>query len=147
MKQFSYVKFKPTIEMDLKVIHSHRDLLDQLDNSSRSYLLLYKKGTDQSDCALRNLQSLKLDTPDLQVMAADVNEVRDIHTQYGVNSVPTLLAFEAKDFKNLVKGCHEENFYKSYFENIILNSKLPTAINRQKELLYIPRRLVPGAPL
>jgi glutaredoxin-like YruB-family protein len=98
-------------------------LLDQLGNASRSYLLLYKEGADQSDCALKNLRALELDAPDIQLMAANVKEVRDIHTQYGVNSVPTLLAFEDLEFKNLVKGCHEENFYKSYFENIIFELK------------------------
>ncbi len=129
--------------MDLKVIKSHSDLLGHLNGVSRSYLLLYKKGTDQSDCALENLQSLELNASDIQLMAADVNDVRDIHAQYGVSTVPTLLAFESTKFKNLVKGCHDKSFYKSYFENIIFEMK---ASNNDKPAKRVTVYTTPTCP-
>ena len=45
-----------------------------------------------------------------------MNEVRDIHTKYGISSVPTLLEFENEKLKNVVKGCQTVEYY-----NIILS--------------------------
>ncbi len=108
--------------MKLIDISSHSDLLSHLKDTKSAYLLLYKKGSDQSDCAKSNLESVKVENKEMVVMAADVSMVRDIHTNYGVTSAPTLLEFENEKFKNNIKGCQEMNFYKSYFENIIFET-------------------------
>lgn len=105
--------------MKLIDISSHSDLISHLKDTKSAYLLLYKKGSDQSDCAKNNLESVKVENKEMVVMAADVSKVRDIHGNYGVTSAPTLLEFENEKFKNNIKGCQEMNFYKSYFENII----------------------------
>ncbi len=108
--------------MKLIDISSHSDLISHLKDTKSAYLLLYKKGSDQSDCAKSNLESVKVENKKMVVMAADVSKVRDIHGNYGVTSAPTLLEFENEKFKNNIKGCQEMNFYKSYFENIIFET-------------------------
>lgn len=110
--------------MEVTQINAHRELLDQIRDAKNVYLLLYKSGSQQSDCAYKNLNTVKIDSEDIKVLAADVTNVRDIHEQYGVTSVPTLLEFKSGALKNLVKGCHEEGFYKSYFDNIIYELKI-----------------------
>lgn len=105
--------------MEIGTIQSHDMLVEHLKNSRRLFLLLYKKGSEKSDCAYRNLKKLENTPEDIVVLAADVTGVRDIHEKYGVSSVPAFLEFEQGKYKNLLKGCHEEGFYKSYFENII----------------------------
>jgi glutaredoxin-like YruB-family protein len=107
--------------MKLIDINSHSELINHLKGTKSAYLLLYKKGSDQSDCAKNNLKSVDLDNKEMVVMAADVSKVRDIHTQYGITSAPTLLEFENEKFKNNIRGCQKVDFYKSYFENIVFN--------------------------
>ena len=109
--------------MKVKSIHSHGELLGALGEEKNSYLLLYKKDSNQSTCAKENLEKVALESEDIHVYSADVSEVRDIHGNYGIKSVPTLLEFEGKRFKNVLKGCHDAGFYKSYFENIIYELK------------------------
>lgn len=104
-------------------INSHNELVDHLKGTKSAYLLLYKKGSEQSDCAKNNLEAVEVDDKNMVVLAADVSKVRDIHTQYGITSAPTLLEFENEKFKNNIKGCQEVDFYKSYFENIIFEIK------------------------
>ena len=109
--------------MNIKQIHSHNELMSELSNLKNAYLLLYKEDSSQSSCAKKNLEDLKLESEDIHVYAADVSEVRDIHGNYGIKSVPSLIEFEESKFKNVLKGCLDAEYYKSYFENIIYELK------------------------
>ena len=104
--------------MELKKINSQSELLISLQENEKSYLLLYKSGAEQSECAINNLQQLNNNFKTV-VHSVDVAEVRDIHEKYGINSVPTLLEFTKSKFIKSIKGCHEPNFFKSVFENSV----------------------------
>jgi len=101
--------------MKFKEIASYNEFLEAVKDHGKSYLMLYKKGSETSDCAMNNLQMV--DENKLVVCAADVNQVRDIHEKYGIKSVPSLLAFEKGVFQNVVKGCNNPDFYRSFFES------------------------------
>lgn len=105
-------------------IHSHKEMLDKIGNKERAFVLLYKKGSEQSDCSLRNLQEVDAGNMGKNLFLADVSEVRDIHPVYGITSAPAILEFENGHFTNVLKGCHEPGFYKSLFENAIYSAKI-----------------------
>lgn len=109
--------------MKVKNIHSYDELKGELAQSKNAYLLLYKKDSENSKCAKSNIENIQLESSDIQVYFADVSEVRDIHENYGIKSVPTLIEFEESKFKNVLKGCLDSNYYKSYFENVIYELK------------------------
>ena len=108
--------------MELKKINSHSELLISLQENEKSYLLLYKSGAEQSECAINNLQQLN-NNFNTVLYSADVKEVRDIHEKYGITSVPTLLEFNKIQYIKSLKGCHEPNFFKSVFENSVFVSQ------------------------
>ena len=95
---------------------------------------MYKSGSQQSDCAYNNLTGLEVNSKDIRVVAADVNNVRDIHEKYNITSVPSLLEFKSGALRNIVKGCHEEGFYKSYFDNVIYELKVASNDKPQKRV-------------
>ncbi len=107
----------------MKSIKSHEELLKHLGQNEKSYLLLYKKGTENSDCAFQNVTKLSDQLKELQVFVADVNSVRDIHPAYSVNSAPTLIEFNQTQPVNMYKGCHDEQYFKSIFEEAYHNLK------------------------
>ena len=107
-----------------KEIHSHKEMLDQVSQKQRAFVLLYKKGSEQSDCSLKNLAKTDAGEMEQNIFLADVSTVRDIHPVYKVTSVPTMLEFENGNFVNVLKGCHEPNFYKSLFENAVYAAKM-----------------------
>ena len=109
--------------MELREITSQDGMLERLRENKRSYVLLYKAGSDTSECARKNIQQAALSNREIGFFEADVIKVRDIHAKYGITSVPTLLEFEGPDFKNTIKGCQDPAFYKGYFENIIYELK------------------------
>jgi len=113
-----------------KIITSHKELMSQIADKEKAYVLLYKKGSEQSECSLRNLQETEAGDEKVNVYLADVSEVRDIHPIYGITSVPTMLEFDHGRFVNTLKGCHEPGFYKSFFENAIYAAKV--AANKEK---------------
>ncbi|MFA6618743.1 MAG: thioredoxin family protein [Candidatus Neomarinimicrobiota bacterium] len=105
----------------LKAIHSHEELKKEIKSDGTVYLLLYKKGTDASDCAYENISKAASAAQDITLLCADVNEVRDIHEHYEINSVPNLLIFDKGELKNIVKGCNENGLYSSLFEQMPLS--------------------------
>jgi glutaredoxin-like YruB-family protein len=111
--------------MDFKTLNSHKELLSEIEGKDKAFVLLYKKGSELSECALNNSKKAFANNPKLNVYTVDVKQVRDIHPAYNVSSAPTMLVFENGKFKKLVKGCHDENYFNAVFNNIIvkLNEK------------------------
>jgi glutaredoxin-like YruB-family protein len=100
-------------------INSWEELQEQAGALDTAYLLLYKSGSDQSDCALKNLAGSVEEKRGLPVFSADVNVVRDIHVRYNIDSVPVLLELEKGESRNIIKGCHKEGFLNAFFENAL----------------------------
>ena len=88
-------------------------------DKERAYLLLYKKGADKSECALRNVELGLKDIAGIEVYVADVTSTRDIHPAYSVTTVPTLIEFDKGAAKNVVKGCNNSNYYKALFDDAL----------------------------
>lgn len=105
-------------------VQSHKELLKAIEGKERAFVLLYKKGSEQSECSLKNIQQITENESDVNVYMADVTTVRDIHIEYNITSVPTMLEFENGKFLNVLKGCHEPGFYKSFFENAVYAAKI-----------------------
>lgn len=80
---------------------------------STVWLLLYKNGSEQSDCAFENYQKVADVKNRDSLFYANVAEVRDIHTEYGITSVPTLIKFEQGTVKKIIKGCHQPEQFKA----------------------------------
>jgi len=95
-------------------VNSYKELESEISAEGRAFLLLYKGGTEQSDCALKRLE--KLDGPiSSYLFTADVNNVRDIHERYEISTAPSLVVFEEGKLVNIIKGCQTESAYGSVF--------------------------------
>ncbi|MEN8118169.1 MAG: thioredoxin family protein [Bacteroidota bacterium] len=100
----------------MKGIDSLNVLKKELQSNESVWLLLYKKGAAQSDCAFGNFSKTEDIAENNVLCFTDVNEVRDIHPEYKITSVPTLLNFEKGELKNIVKGCHQPEQFKAIFD-------------------------------
>ena len=103
--------------MEIKNINSYQELDSLLKPGTKSYLLLYKKGSEQSDCAMNHYNEASTKVQDVQLLAANVSEVRDIHEKYGISSAPTMIEFDGRELKNTVKGCHQASYFQSIIED------------------------------
>lgn len=109
--------------MAVEQINSHAELTKKIENVSNAYLLLYKEGSDQSECARKNVEEVASSNKDAKIFMANVAQVRDIHPEYSINSVPAMLEFEKGAFKNTIKGCHQKDFYQNLLDRIIFEAK------------------------
>ena len=100
-------------------IDSNTDLQESLKESGKAFLLLWKKGSEQSECARKGFEASSGKHPEIMSFAADVMVVRDIHENYGITSVPALLQFDGKLIRNVIKGCHPESFYTGLLEEAV----------------------------
>ncbi len=102
----------------MKTLTSLQELKKETGSNENVWLLLYKSGSAQSDCAYENfLTAAKKAIESNKVLcSADVNEVRDIHPEYNVTSVPALLHFEKGSMRNMVKGCHQPEQFNVIFD-------------------------------
>ena len=93
-------------------VKSYKELDSGISGQERAFLLLYKGGAEQSDCALKRLENLEgVDSSSL--FTADVNSVRDIHARFDITTAPSLLIFEEGKLVNIIKGCQTESAYGS----------------------------------
>jgi glutaredoxin-like YruB-family protein len=79
----------------------------------QAFVLIYKKGMEQSECAFKNLESALIAETRSKVFVVDTNLTRDIHPAFGVTTAPTLLSFEKDILIGEIKGCHDATFYRS----------------------------------
>lgn len=93
-------------------IQSYSELERLIFNAERSFLLLYKGGSEQSECALNRISNLELDDGKF-VMTADVNQVRDIHERFSIDTAPSLLVFRKHKVINIVRGCQTQSAFGS----------------------------------
>ena len=103
----------------MKEISNLKELKLSLQANENIWLLLYKKGSEQSDCAYENFKKTEAKSEKNALCFADVNEVRDIHPEFKITSVPSLLHFEKGELKNVVKGCHQPDQFKIIFEKAV----------------------------
>lgn len=98
--------------MNTKTVNSYKDLESEITSRERAFLLLYKSGADQSDCALERIQNIKSEES-TDLLTADVNIVRDIHKRFEITTAPSLVVFENGMMVNVIKGCQTESAYGS----------------------------------
>ncbi len=123
--------------MSLKEINSHSEMLELLIPDSRNYVLLYKKGSDASDCSFKNIEEALSTGITTNIVAANVALVKDIHLNYGVSTVPTLLVFHGDKFEKTIKGCNDDGYYASLFENVMFSaSSNKTGIRQPRVTVY-----------
>ncbi len=123
--------------MKIKELDSFQDLNEQLDTQKKTYLLLYKSGAEKSDCAYQNLvKAAENAKQEVQVLTADVTNVKDIHGKYDIQTAPSLLYFEGTSFKKSVKGCQSDEFYQSLFSNSLYSTQGDTGTRQKRVIVY-----------
>jgi glutaredoxin-like YruB-family protein len=120
--------------MEIINIESKQDFESKIANQEKAWCLIYKKGSMQSDCAVNNLSKAIKDKEELVILGVNVGEVKDIHKDYGINTAPSLLEFEKSQFKNLVKGCQNEDFYKNLIEESLYRIEMSKNDKPQKRV-------------
>ncbi len=122
--------------MTLKTVNSHDHMLSLMNEGEKNYVLLYKKGSETSECSLKSIENVVSGGTKANVVAADVSSVRDIHEKYGITSAPTLLVFQGKDFEKTVKGCNDDGYYKSLFESALFNASADNDKPQKRVTVY-----------
>jgi len=117
-------------------IHSNTELSEVLAKQKRSFVLLYKSGSESSECALGNFAKATEDAQSIATYVVDVNTVRDVHTVYGVSSVPTLLEFKDAELSGLTKGCHEAGFFANLLQNAVFVANMPEGKSFKSVTIY-----------
>lgn len=115
------VKFIKKI-MAMQTITSLNQLKHKFTDKEKTFVLVYKKGVAVSDCAFNALKSASEKHSKENVYAVNAPEYPEIHTHYQVISAPSLLIFEGDKLKDIVKGCHDESYFKQLFESATNNA-------------------------
>ena len=107
----------------MKEINSYDELQSLVSSNEKAYLLLYKQGSEQSECALTNLKKAMFDNDKVGIYITNVARVRDIHTRYNITTAPSMIEFEKGTFKNVVKGCHDPSYFRAIFEDAVYHAE------------------------
>lgn len=109
---------------------------DLLKKKDKLYLLVHKTGSTISDCAFHSLKEVTTNNKMDNILYVDAVNYPEIHKHYGVTSAPTLLVFEKGQLKDLIKGCHDSQFYKQIFENTVFYQKAQKSTQQKNVTVY-----------
>ncbi|HOK62176.1 MAG TPA: thioredoxin family protein [Tenuifilum sp.] len=112
------------------------EFTEQIKGKERAYLLVFKKGTGVSDCAFSAVNEAVNTTRMDNVFYVDAPTYPEIHKYYGVTSAPSLLVFEKGQLKDMVKGCHDTQFYKQLFENAVFQQRVQNSTQQKSVTVY-----------
>ncbi len=121
--------------MELKSVSSFDELKKELKKNEKGFVLLYKPGSDASECALDRLENQAVEQGNIAVLKVDVSKTRDIHPKYNITSVPSLLQFDKEELKNVIKGCMTEDYYKSVINGLYSKSTSAGGEEKQKKVV------------
>lgn len=99
----------------MRTVVSREDLEEKLGQSRRVFLLVHKKGAEQSDVAYANLEKASSSKSDT-VFSCDVTQVHDVHSHFGITTVPVFLSFENGRIKQALKGAQTLEQYQRLLE-------------------------------
>lgn len=95
-------------------INSLSDFKEKLSAQPDLFLLIYKRGSEQSNCVLSNLEATNPPNSPV-VFSANAAEVRDVHPEYDITSAPTLIEFRKGLPLRYLKGCHQHGVLEAFF--------------------------------
>jgi len=120
----------------MKEVKTLNELTKQIKATDKAYLLVFKKGTGVSDCAFSAVNEAATAVKMDNVYYVDAPNYPEIHKYYGVTSAPSLLVFEKGQLKDMVKGCHDTQFYKQLFENAVYQQKAQNTPQQKSVTVY-----------
>lgn len=94
-----------------------RDHLRKVRQEHADFLVLAFWGefSGAAQRALAELEEFSREEDGLPVYVVDVQEVRGLHKEFGVEKVPTVLALEAGKVTRLIEGVQSARFYAVHF--------------------------------
>ena len=98
-------------------VNSFDNFQNWLEKHPKLFLLVYKQGSEKSDCAISNLENIK-NKPADPVLSLNVAEVRDVHPAYQITSAPVIMEFKNKKPVRQLKGCHQPEALESFFSPV-----------------------------
>ena len=107
---------------------------DKTKGKDNYWLFIYKGNAENSVCAYDSLEDAASRLEDVDVFFTDVNDVKDIHTEYNIETVPTLLKFENGEFKSVYKGCNDASYYSSLFSDSLFSVSAVKHAPKQKSV-------------
>ncbi len=123
--------------MEIKEILEYDDFKAYLEKEELLYLFLYKSGNEKSDCAFENLKAAANKThKTAKVLVADVNNVRDIHPKYNIQTAPVLLEFKGMQLKQTVKGCQSVDYLTSFFTHSVYSAEKQGKGEQKRVIVY-----------
>ena len=96
----------------LEKIQNKDHFKNSISESDEKVLVLFY--TDSSEKSLKSLQALKnlnAKNEDAVIYTVDAKTVTDIHSEYGITSVPTVLVFRNGEVAEIISGVQTEGFY------------------------------------
>ncbi len=120
----------------MKEAKALKELQELLSNKTKAYLLVYKKGNAVNDCAFSTLKEVSENSQKYEIYYVDAPRFPEIHQHYGITSAPSLLVFERGVLKDVIKGCHDKQFFTQLFENAVYAQRVKDNPQQKSVTVY-----------
>jgi glutaredoxin 3 len=96
---------------------TNKDEMEALQDNNRSFLaiLFYSDSSQRSQKAFKMLSEIKKETADIPLVAVNVSKTRDVHSRFGVSSVPTVITLSNRRVIKKIEGLQGKSIYRLLF--------------------------------
>lgn len=84
-------------------------------------VLFYTEQSQKSRSALEYLEKMRAENPDAAVYKVNAKSVTDIHPQYNISSVPTVVTFREGKPSEFTYGVQSDKYYRRLLEQYSVN--------------------------
>ena len=117
--------------MNFVEVKDYQDI--EKDKDAKKFILFYKKGTSNSECAYNALKEIE----DGKIYVVDVNKVKTVHQHFGINSVPSVVVVQNGKVENIIKGCQTAGYYDQIIhDKKIVYTTSHTGTSQKRVVVY-----------
>lgn len=105
-------------------------------------LMFYSNSSQKSLEALEVMKKFSEDNPKVPVYVVNASEVKDIHPQFGIKVVPSVILFKEKEPWQFVFGLQS----KEYYEKLLVVSPTKSSDGKERKPLRVTVYVSPSCP-
>jgi len=102
------------------------------ENANLLIIIFYTSSSEKSKKALDIFKIIKDENPKAPFFSVNASEVKDIHSDFGISTVPAVLVLKQGKVSNIIYGIHD----KQYYEMLLYDTHVSLSAETDKNIRH-----------
>ncbi len=102
------------------------------ENGNLLIIIFYTSSSEKSKKALDIFKMIKDENSKAPLFSINASEVKDIHSDFGISTVPAVLVLKKGKVSNIIYGIHD----KQYYEMLLYDTHVSLSVKADKDIRH-----------